>query len=88
MFHAAISSTKLVSERSGPWAGFTHIDTYQRDNSIANLLSSSGENSDGIYGSGHSPMAIGVDLHSKAWVNSAHFAETAYEGSSSQAARS
>src|SRR5258708_7810785 len=35
-------------------------------------FSKSGENSDGFYRSGHSTLAIRVDLHSEACINSAH----------------
>ena len=48
-------------------------------------LPMSGENCDGFHGSGHSPLAAGVDLHPEAGVNPAHFAETASEGSSREA---
>src|ERR1017187_10732376 len=47
--------------------------------------SKAGENSDGFYRSGHSPLAIRVDLHSEARINSAHFAEAASEGSAGEA---
>ena len=50
-----------------------------------NYISKSGQNSDGFHRSGYRALAVRVDLHSEARINSAYFAEAASERSASEA---